>query len=563
MLARTEQRDEQPDTRIGGDLQRAHDSLLSAVLESATDCVFVIDTRGMVVELNPAAERTFGYRRKEILGRELATLVVPPSLRERYRQAVRGLRDGESASLVDRRMEFTGMRSDGSEFPVELTVTSVAHEPALFAGFVRDATEQRKVIEGKDLLAAAGAAFDSSLDPQQTMRTIARMAIPQLAELCVIDLIRADGLLGDSVAAAGDERLARRLEDLRAREPLFPGGDHPVARALRSREPVVVQNRGTSEALEQVAQSAEYRRLSERAGYRSAVVIRLAARGRLLGALSFLSTTSDDGPDAGRLALMQDLAGRAAMALDNANLYAERARVAQTLQHSLLPDALPTVVGLQLASVYRPVDEGSEAGGDFYDVFQAPSGCWLAVGDVCGKGTEAAAVTAMVRHSIRALAIQQPSPAEVLRTVNDVMLSHDLSGRFATAILARLDLSRETPRAVLASAGHPAPVLLEEEGEARCIEVNGPLLGVVADLRPREREVELSPGATLVLYTDGLTDAGAPGCELTPEDLCRHLADQAGCPPRVLVKHLEELAVSRGRVKLRDDIAILAARIKP
>jgi PAS domain S-box-containing protein len=562
MSARTEQqRVEQRDASVGGDLRWARDSLLAAVLDAAPDCVIVIDTEGVVVELNPAAERTFGYRREDLLSRELTRLVVPPSLRERYGQAVRCLREGESASIVNRRMELTGMRADGSEFPIELTITRVADEPALFAGFVRDATEQRKATEGKDLLAAAGAAFDASLDPQQTMRTIARMAIPQLAELCVIDLIREDGLLGDSVVAAADERLARRLEQLRAREPLHPAGDHPVARALRSREPVVMHDLSTPEALDQVAQSPAHRRLIEGAGYRSAVVIRLAARGRLLGALSFLN--APDGVfDADRLALMQDLAGRAAMALDNANLYAERTRVARTLQRSLLPDALPAVAGLQLASVYRPVGQGSEAGGDFYDVFEAPSGCWLAVGDVCGKGTEAAAVTAMVRHSIRALAIQQPSPAGVLRRVNDVMLSHDLSGRFATAILARMDLARDPPRAIVASAGHPSPVLLEEGSEARNVEVGGPLLGVLADLELRESEVLLRPGETLILYTDGLTDAGAPGRGLVPEDLCRHLADQAGCPPRVLVKRLEDLAVSRGTVRLRDDIAILAARVE-
>ena len=131
------------------------------------------------------------------------------------------------------------MHADGSEFPVELTVARVAEKPALYAGFLRDATKQRRAAEGRDLLAAAGAVFDSSLDPKQTMRTIARMAIPQLAELCVIDLIREDGLLGDSVVAAVDRRLARGLEELRAREPLSPAGDHPVARALHSREPVV------------------------------------------------------------------------------------------------------------------------------------------------------------------------------------------------------------------------------------------------------------------------------------------------------------------------------------
>jgi serine phosphatase RsbU (regulator of sigma subunit) len=415
--------------------------------------------------------------------------------------------------------------------------------------------------EAYELLAAAGAVLDASLDPQQTMRTIAGMAIPRLAELCVIDLIREDGLLGDSVAAAVDERLARGLEELRARQPLPLGGDHPVARALRSREPVVVPDLAAAEALEEIAPSAGYRRLLHEGGWRSAVVIRLAARGRLLGALSLLSRSSAPDVDTDRLALMQDLAGRAAMALDNANLYAERTHVAEILQRSLLPDDLPDVAGLQLASVYRPVGQASEAGGDFYDAFEAPSGCWLAVGDVCGKGTEAAAVTAMVRHGIRALGFQQTSPAAVLETVNRVMLSHEVSGRFATAIVARVDLTSTPVRVVIASAGHPSPVLVGA-GEARCVEVRGPLLGVVPALDLNEVEIQLSPGETLILHTDGLTDAGAPRRGLTQEDLCRHLAGQAGCPPRVLVRRLEDLAVSQGTVLLRDDIAILAARVE-
>lgn len=425
----------------------------------------------------------------------------------------------------------------------------------------RDATEQRRTAEGNELLATAGAVLDSSLDPQQTMRTIARMAIPQLAELCVIDLIREDGLLGDSVAAAVDERLARGLEDLRARQSLPLGGDHPVARALRSREPVVVSDFAAAEALDEMP-SAAYRRLLHEGGWRSAVVIRLAARGRLLGALSLLWRSADLEVDVDRLELMRDFADRAAMALDNANLYSERTRVADTLQRSLLPEDLPEVAGLQLASVYRPVGQSSEAGGDFYDAFETPSGCWLAVGDVCGKGTEAAAVTAMVRHGIRALAFQQTSPAEVLETVNDMMLSHELYGRFATAILARIDLTDGHCRATLASAGHPSPVLVGGGG-ARCVEVRGQLLGVVSALSLREVEIPLSPGDTLILHTDGLTDAGAPRRGLTQEDLCHHLAEQAGCPPRVLVRRLEDLAVSRGTMRLRDDIAILAARVEP
>jgi serine phosphatase RsbU (regulator of sigma subunit) len=236
--------------------------------------------------------------------------------------------------------------------------------------------------------------------------------------------------------------------------------------------------------------------------------------------------------------------------------------VAHTLAGSLLPDALPAVTGLQLASIYRPAVEDSEAGGDFYDAFPLPSGFWLVVGDVCGKGVEAAALTAMVRHSIRALAFQLQSPARVLATVNEVMLSHDLFGRFATAIVARIDLSSHPARATIASAGHPAPLLLDPSGDADCPPVAGTLLGVLPQPALHDLEITLPAGATLILYTDGLTDAGAPTRALSPAELCRQLADYAGSSPRELTRHLEELAVSRGAPGLRDDIAILAARIQ-
>ena len=419
----------------------------------------------------------------------------------------------------------------------------------------------RRAAEAKDLLASASAAFDTSLDPLQTMRTIANTAVPRLADLCVIDLVREDGAVGDSVVAATEEHVTRRLEELRAREPLALAGPHPVARALRSEEPVWIHDLTDPAALGQAAQSEEHLRFMRAAGYRSAVVIKLTARGRLLGALSFLRTRDGQDFDAERLPLMQDLANRAALALDNANLYAERTRVARTLQRSLLPDALPAIGGLQLASAYHPAGEGSEVGGDFYDVFESSSGCWLVVGDVCGKGVEAAAVTALVRHSIRALALEWASPERVLRGVNAAMLSHALAGRFATAILVRLDLGEGSARATIASAGHPPPLLLDAAGHASSPAVSGTLLGVLEQIDTRDVEVAFERGDSLLLYTDGLTDAGAPSREIALEELQRQLAASAPAKPAALVERLVALARERSTGRLRDDIAILAAGI--
>jgi PAS domain S-box-containing protein len=542
---------------------RERDALHSAILASSLDCVITIDHQGTVVEFNPAAQETFGYQREEAVGKEMATLIIPPSLRKRHRQALESFKEGREQSILDRRIELVGMHRDGTEFPIELTVTQIrGHQPPMFTGYIRDVTEHKLAAEAKDFLASASALFDSSLDPVQTMRTIAQAAVPKLAELCVIDLLRDDGAIGDSVVAAVDSGTVRKLEELRARQPLDPTGLHPVARALRLGEPVVVHDLTDSDVLDEVAQSDEHRQFMQEAGYRSAVVISLIAEGRLLGALSFLRVQNDYRAGPSDLALMQDLASRAAMALNNANLYSERTRVARTLQRSLLPEALPTVQGVQLASAYHPVGEGNEVGGDFYDVFEVPSGSWLVVGDVCGKGPAAAAITALVRHSIRALAFNQDSPTQVLRSVNEVMLTHELGARFATAILARLDLTGTEAKAHIASAGHPPPLVVEANGHATAPEVTGTLLGVLPNMNMTELSLPLAAGSTLIFYTDGLLDAGAPARELSPSGLAQYLSQATGLPGE-LVARLEELALATSAGNRRDDIAILAARIQP
>jgi len=194
-------------------------------------------------------------------------------------------------------------------------------------------------------------------------------------------------------------------------------------------------------------------------------------------------------------------------------------------------------------------------------VFTTPFGCWLVVGDVCGKGPEAAAVTALVRHSIRAFAFVRPSPAQVLGAVNEVMLGHSLAQRFATVVVARMDLTSTPVQATVAGAGHPPPVLVTAAGPAHCPHVHGTMLGVRPGSNVIDVEIELAPGSTLVLYTDGLLDAGAPRHGLTPLELCRQLAEYAGSAPHLLVQQLERLALSTGAGRLRDDVAIVAARV--
>lgn len=419
-------------------------------------------------------------------------------------------------------------------------------------------SKRRKVDEARELLAAAGGVFDRSLDPRETMRAIAEVAVPRLAQMCSIDLLAEDGTMADTVAVAERPEVVERLDRLRALHSLDLDGEHPVARAIRSRE-LVVSDLTDARTLERIA--PEYRDFVVWSGYRSVVAIPLITRGRLLGALSFFYADDGRPHDSEHLTLMRDLADRAATALDNANMYVARTHLARTLQRSLLPERLPALERLALSSAYHPVGEGNEVGGDFYDVFTTPLGCWLVVGDVCGKGPEAAAVTALVRHSIRAFAFVRPSPAQVLGAVNEVMLGHALSHRFATVVLARLDLTCEPVRAVVAGAGHPPPVLLGADGSTCCPDVRGTMLGVRPGSNVRDLRVELERGSTLVLYTDGLLDAGAPRRGLTPRELCHMLAQHAGAAPQLIVQQLERLALSSGAGRLRDDVAIVAARV--
>ncbi len=421
--------------------------------------------------------------------------------------------------------------------------------------------ERRRSREAKELLAAAGGVFDRSLDPRQTMRAIAGMAVPRIAEMCVINLLGENGTISDTMAVAARAEVVSRLEALRAKHPLDLGGEHPVARAIRSREPVVVHDLTDARELERIAPEPELRELIEWSGHHSTVAMPLIARGRVLGALSFFYMRDGARYGEDHLALIRNLADRAATALDNANLYVARTQLARTLQRSLLPETLPVLDGMALSSAYHPAGEGNEVGGDFYDVFATPFGCWLVVGDVCGKGPEAAAVTALVRHSIRAFAFVRPSPAQVLGAVNEVMLGHALAQRFATVVVARLDLTSTPVRATVAGAGHPPPVLLHADGPAQCPPVRGTMLGVRPGSNVVDLDLELGPGSTLVLYTDGLLDAGAPRRGLTPRELCRLLAQHAGSAPALLVQQLERLALSTGAGRLRDDVAIVAARV--
>jgi hypothetical protein len=418
--------------------------------------------------------------------------------------------------------------------------------------------EQRRRME---ILVAATAKLDSSLDPAETLRTIANMAVPGLAELCVIDLLDDTGSVASTVVAAVDPAVAAGVRRMREEFPLDMRSEHPVAQVLAGHAPRAISDLTQDGALARAAQSVEHERFMREAGYARAAVFPLVARGRTRGAISFLQLRGDARYDRNLVAVLEDMAGRGAMAFDNARLYAERAEVARTLRRSLMPALLPAIPGLELASHFRPSGAGNEVGGDFYDVFGGPEGCWLVVGDVCGKGAEAAALTGFLRHTTAAYAREGIGPGRVLSQVNRTMLDQDFDGRFATAIVARMRWRGPQVELTVALAGHPAALVVRAaDRSAAELGGSGALLGVFAEAAIEEVSTMLEPGDALALYTDGLPEAHAPTRMISTGEMIEQLSAKAPVSARQAIDALLELLGSEDGV--RDDIAILSARVR-
>jgi serine phosphatase RsbU (regulator of sigma subunit)/CHASE3 domain sensor protein/putative methionine-R-sulfoxide reductase with GAF domain len=295
---------------------------------------------------------------------------------------------------------------------------------------------------------------------------------------------------------------------------------------------------------------------------RSFAVLPLVASGRVLGALSVTFTRPMAFDDDER-ALLLALASQSAVALARAQLYEREHAVAQTLQASLLPRALPAIEGFDIAGRLVAGAPGVDVGGDFYDAFEIADGIWgLAIGDVCGKGVDAAALTSLARHTLRAAAHERATPSDVLELLNRAVLAENKPGQFLTAIFARLEaLPDGRFRLVFACGGHPPPVVLDAGLESRPLRCAGTLLGVVEDPELGDATVELDVGDTLLLYTDGLTEAGAPSRLLTTEDVARLLASVRGETASQTAEGClrEALAASGGAI--RDDTAVLVAQV--
>src|SRR4051794_4363479 len=282
----------------------------------------------------------------------------------------------------------------------------------------------------------------------------------------------------------------------------------------------------------------------------------VASTGDVLGGLFF------GHPEAGMFSdederMVAGIAAQSAIAIENARLYQERTRTALTLQRALLPPSLPEPDGLLFAAGYRAAGEGNQVGGDFYDVFEQSDGSFaVVVGDVCGKGPQAAAVTALARYTLRAHAAAALSPSFLLMRLNEALLRQRAPG-FVTVVVARLELTAEGARMEVSAAGHPAPILARDGRAAPVGEIGTPL-GLVGDPELPQSAIDLVPGDVVAFYTDGVTESAAPRVLLDESDVAGLVAERAPSGPAAVVERLEHAAVALAEGGPRDDIAALA-----
>jgi serine phosphatase RsbU (regulator of sigma subunit)/PAS domain-containing protein len=542
---------------------------VNTILGGVADAVTAQAPDGTLVYANEAAVRITGYDTVEEL-----LAAAPGKIATRFEMT-----DEHGGPLKVE--QLPGRRALAGDTPAPLIVRSrmagtrewrwsrvkatPVFEPTggvrLAINVIEDVTELKRAEQGQRFLAEAGRVLAGSLDYEETLAAVARLAVPDIADWCAVDALVGGEVKRVATAHSDPHKVAEVLE-IGEQYPPDPGAAQGIYAIMRSGRSELYPEI-SDEMLVGAARDENHLALLRSIGMTSAMAVPMLSRGTVLGVVTFVSAETGHRFDEGDLELAESLASRAATAIENARLYAARSTIARTLQASLLPPTLPDVPGFELAAVYRSASEGTEVGGDFYDVFNTAEDQWYAiVGDVCGKGAEAAAVTAMARYTIRAAAVRRRSPAAILRLLGEAMLrqeSPELVGRFCTIACLHLDLSRSPARATVACGGHPLPAVLRADGTVEELGTEGTLLGLVERPELHDRAGDLHPGDTVVLYTDGLTEAGAPSRVWAPEDLAEVLRGAAGGTPQEIVDHAVREALGSAPAP-RDDMAVVALR---
>jgi serine phosphatase RsbU (regulator of sigma subunit)/anti-sigma regulatory factor (Ser/Thr protein kinase) len=430
-------------------------------------------------------------------------------------------------------------------------------KPVLAVNVIEDVTEARRREEATELLAEAGQVLGSSLDLQSTLDRVASLAVPRLADWCSVDLPDGPNIRTAAVAHT-DPGLREAGELLLERHPSRMDDDYGVAAVLRG-EGSVVRADVSHEQLQRYAQDERHLAELEVLGITHLAIVGMDTAGQTIGSLTLVRGAARPAFTPEEVQLAEELARRAGTAVLNASLYEERVLVADTLQRSLLPPELPSPDGLQMASHYRAVGRAGEVGGDFYDAFPLPDGWLVAIGDVTGKGAEAAALTGLARAAFEAVTTLTGRPGLALEHLHGLLARR---GDMALATVGALHFhaGEDPPRATVFCAGHP-PTLLIRDGAVTALTASGPILGAFVGQQWLEAEVTLREGDVLLLRTDGVTDSVGDEGRLGEERLQAALEGSPAGDAQAAVDRVRSLVEAHQAGAARDDIAIIAVAV--
>ncbi|GHE31180.1 hypothetical protein Shyd_12090 [Streptomyces hydrogenans] len=419
------------------------------------------------------------------------------------------------------------------------------------------------LVEASDLLAG-------TLDRDQTLALMAQMTVPTLATWCAVYTIAdpaSDPYLSYVLHEDEDriDGLKALLGSIAPPDPVpSPGarlwtapGDaaHRAALAASARE---LEHLGSP-----LSSGIDTALATAGAVAGETVVLPLVARNRVIGMLT-LGRPAEDHFRQEILELAEDLSRRAALALDNARLYSERNAISQSLQRSLLPPELPKIPGVEVDVIYRAAGEGNEVGGDFYDVFPIRDDVYgFAIGDVCGTGPEAAAVTGLARHALRLLAREGFGGPAVLERLNAAILDEGARSRFLTLLYGELRPQPDGSALLkMVCAGHPLPLRLRPDGTVTPAAEPQPLLGVMEDLELYEETFTLDPGDVLLCVTDGVTERREGTRMLGDDGLADALRTCTGLTAGAVGGRILRAVERFAHAPASDDMAILTMRLR-
>ncbi len=434
-------------------------------------------------------------------------------------------------------------------------------------GVSTDITRRKLEEEAQRFLAEAGALLASSLDYEETLKRVAQLAVSSvggipLADWCAVHIRAEDGEVRALAVEHIDPAKVQLAAEVQRRYPQDPHAPTGVPEVIRSGRSEIYPD-VPDELLVQAARDEKHLATLRSLGMRSVLIVPMPVAGRTLGAITFVSAESGRRYAQEDLAFVEDLARRAALAVENSRLYQAKKEVAQKLQEGLLPPELPEIPNIELAGRYRWGGQGSEIGGDFYDAFPTGDGSWgLVIGDVCGKGPEAAVVTGLARYTIRAVALRETKPSRVLAALNEAVRQQRSDSTFCTVIYVRMRPSDQGARLTICCAGHPLPLVLRSDGSIEQAGTPGTLLGIFADPDLSDRVVDLRRGDAIVLFTDGVEER-APGAMFGMDRLTSVVRSAQGSNANGIAEAIEHAVLAFRPEALRDDVAVLVMRVAP